>query len=113
MSHYIERFCGKHGHWDDDVDNLAEGCPACIADGSFKTRQQLEARIKELEATRPEALIPEPTQAMWDAGALAITELYRGEGGWCGVKAAEEQARITWFVMVKAWRSPLRLKEGE
>ena len=29
------------------------------------------------------------------AAALAIADLYRGEGGWCGLEAAREQARVT------------------
>jgi hypothetical protein len=50
MSEYITRWCELHGDWDEDIDNPAEACPACLATGLFQTRAQLLERIKELEA---------------------------------------------------------------
>jgi len=41
MGASITRWCQEHGEWDDDVDNLEEGCPDCIEEGKFKTRGQL------------------------------------------------------------------------
>ena len=32
MSHYIGRYCEKHGEWDVDVDNVRERCPECEAE---------------------------------------------------------------------------------
>ena len=99
MSHYIERWCAKHGEWDDDVDSPSEGCPACIEDGSFKTRAQLERELDETRAkyerlqqsavgwqeqlaARPEAVTPEgwklvpiePTPAMLRDGPMVLDE---------------------------------------
>jgi hypothetical protein len=69
----------------------------------------LAAPSSEHRLSKPEdgaSRTPECTPTMLTAGALAIVELYRGEGGWCGIKAAEEQARVTWNAMIAA-SSPL------
>lgn len=46
-----------------------------------------------------ELLARKPTEAMKTAGCLAISEIYRREGGWCGMKAAEDQTLATWTDM--------------
>jgi len=50
MSAYITRWCQEHDEWDEDMDNPSEGCPACIAEGKFKTRAQLEHELAEARA---------------------------------------------------------------
>lgn len=42
------------------------------------------------------AALSEPNEAMKMAGSHAICEIYRRDGGWCGMKAAEEQMLATW-----------------
>jgi hypothetical protein len=44
-----------------------------------------------------------------EMAALEIVELYRGDGGFCGLKAAEEQARRT----LRAYFAALRTRGGE
>lgn len=59
--------------------------------------------IFEIPSRPGYALVPvEPNEAMWDAGCAAITELYRGDGGWCGREAAKEQAGLTYRAMLEA-----------
>lgn len=55
MSAYTQRYCRLHGVWDDDVDCSAEGCPTCIEQGLFKTREQLERELAAAQAALVEA----------------------------------------------------------
>jgi len=61
--------------------------------------------------TAPEAAAPsagcvsvpiKPTATMLTHASWALSGFYAKEGGWCGVKAAEEMAHIVWLEMVKA-----------
>jgi len=46
------------------------------------------------------AALRQPSEAMRLAGYLAIQEHYRADGGWCGLKAAQEQMTLTWNAML-------------
>lgn len=41
----------------------------------------------------------EPTETMWLHGCTAVQEIYRKEGGWCGLKAAQDQVASTYRAM--------------
>ena len=72
MSHYITRWCSKHGDWDDDVDHTAEACPLCIADGSFKTRGQLERELAAALQRREEDGADAARYRIWRKGTASI-----------------------------------------
>jgi hypothetical protein len=46
--------------------------------------------------------VREPSEGMQDDAYLMLSELYRGDGGWIGEKAANEQSRLTWLAMHSA-----------
>lgn len=51
MSHYIGRYCGKHGEWDMDVDNVMEKCPDCEAEAEAmmeKRRTEFELMVRPI-----------------------------------------------------------------
>lgn len=55
------------------------------------------------EMTAQTKMVPyEPTEEMRLAGSVAIQEHYRGDGGWCGLLAAQEQMILTWNAMLLA-----------
>ena len=49
MSHYIERYCSKHGEWEMDVD-ACNDCPDCVKEGS-----DVHSRLVQAEKDRDEA----------------------------------------------------------
>ncbi len=68
---------------------------ACVPRGEWIA----EERIRQ----RGLVSVPrEPTEAMRLAGAVAIQEHYRRDGGWCGLAAAQEQMLLTWQAMLAA-----------
>jgi hypothetical protein len=46
------------------------------------------------------AVPEEPTELMWQKADNALSDLYRGDGGWIGAKAAREQSRLLWRAML-------------
>lgn len=54
MSSYITRWCGKHGEWEQDVDDQYAECPQCVEEGitptqlAYKATLAREAEIKKL-----------------------------------------------------------------
>lgn len=49
------------------------------------------------------AALREPSEEMKRDGCIAIQEHYRADGGWCGLKAAQEQMTLTWDAMLSAF----------
>lgn len=61
---------------------------------------RLAASLLSVSAPRGEAVLPEkiPEIAM-DRACAALSKLYRGDGGWIGQKAAEEQTLIVYIAL--------------
>jgi malate synthase len=112
---------GNDGRHDLNIDllkridaHLASQPDSVVADAETTKRIDAAAKggvvIAEYPAhiSEPDSVVVpvEPTEAMRIAGATAIQELYRGDGGWCGVKAAEEQVNLTWSAMLRAAKEP-------
>lgn len=97
----IDRPPRPTGDYAELVEELRVGEPFSVALDVANAIETLQQRLAEVD------LPEEPPQAVLDAAQMELSRLYRGEGGWIGTEAANEQTRIVY----RAIRTALSQKE--